>query len=104
MPITLIYPHINSIKFLWHPNPEEDIWKYYVYRTNSVDEETYNPIDFSSILTIENDTLFYDEELGDYVKYYYYLKAEKFEGIESNTSDTIFYTLFKKLKLFLFQI
>ena len=56
---------------MWHPNPEEDIWKYYVYRTNSVDEETYNPIDFSSILTIENDTLFYDEELGDYVKYYY---------------------------------
>ena len=32
---------------MWHPNPEEDIWKYYVYRTNSVDEETNNPKIFS---------------------------------------------------------
>ena len=73
--VNLIYPDRNSIKLMWHYNPEEDIWKYHVYRTNQMDEEN-KPIDFSNILTTENDTLFYDEEVGHYVKYYYYLKAE----------------------------
>ena len=93
--VNLIYPDRNSIKLMWHPNPEEDIWKYHVYRTNQMDEEN-KPIDFSNILTTEDDTLFYDEEVYYYFKYYYYLKAENFEGIESNASETIFYTLLKK--------
>ena len=93
--VNLIYPGNNSIKLMWHYNPEEDIWKYHVYRTAQMDEEN-KPIDFSNILTTENDTLFYDEEVGHYVKYYYYLKAENFDGNESIASDTISYELLRK--------
>ena len=94
--VNLIDPEKNSIKLTWHPNPEEDIWKYYVYRTDSVDEETNNPIDFSSILTTESDTSFIDENVGLYVEYYYYLKVENFDGINSAPSDTISYELLYK--------
>ena len=93
--VNLIYPDNNSIKLMWHYNPEEDIWKYHVYRTNQMDEEN-KPIDFSNILTTENDTSFYDEEVEVYVNYYYYLKAENFDGNESNASDTISYVLLVK--------
>jgi len=93
--INLIYLNNNSIKLEWHPNPEEDIWRYYLYRTDVVDEEN-KPIDFSIILTTENDTLFYDEVASHYIEYYYYLKAENFDGIKSVTSDTISYELLKK--------
>ena len=93
--VNLIYPDNNSIKLMWHYNPEEDIWKYHVYRTNQMDEEN-KPIDFSNILTTENDTSFYDEEVNYYVKYYYYLKAENFDGNKSDASDTISYELLKK--------
>ena len=94
--VNLIHPEKNSIKLMWHPNPEEDIWKYYVYRTKSVDEETNNPIDFSSILITESDTSFVDENVGLYVEYYYYLKVENFDGINSAPSDTISYELLYK--------
>ena len=94
--VNIIDPEKNSIKLMWHPNPEEDIWKYYVYRTKSVDEETNNPIDFSSILTTESDTSFIDENVGLYVEYYYYLKVENFDGINSAPSDTISYELLRK--------
>ena len=93
--VNLIYPDRNSIKLMWHPNPEEDIWKYHVYRTNQMDEEN-KPIDFSNILTTEDDTLFYDEEVYYYFKYYYYLKAENFDGNKSDASDTISYELLIK--------
>ena len=93
--VNLIYPLNNSIKLMWHHNPEEDIWKYHVYRTAQMDEEN-KPIDFSNILTTESDTSFYDEEVGHYVKYYYYLKAENFDGNKSAASDTISYELLKK--------
>ena len=93
--VNLIYPDNNSIKLMWHYNPEEDIWKYHVYRTNQMDEEN-KPIDFSNILTTENDTSFYDEEVNYYVKYYYYLKAENFDGNKSDASDTISYELLIK--------
>ena len=94
--VNLIHPEQNSIKLMWYPNPEEDIWKYYVYRTKSVDEETNNPIDFSSILITESDTSFVDENVGLYVEYYYYLKVENFDGINSATSDTVTYKLLTK--------
>jgi hypothetical protein len=93
--INLIYPDNNSIKLTWHPNLTEDIWKYHLYRTDVMDEEN-NPIDFSNILTTENDTLFYDDEVDRYVEYYYYLKAENFDGINSAPSDTISYELLYK--------
>ena len=93
--INLINPDKNSIKLEWYPNPEEDIWKYHLYQTDVVDEEN-NPIDFSIILTTENDTLFYDDEVTNYAEYFFYLKAENFDGIISTTSDTIFYELLRK--------
>ena len=93
--VNLIYPYNNTIKLMWHHNPEEEIWKYHVYRTNHMDEEN-KPIDFSNILTTENDTLFYDEEVDHYVEYYYYLTTENFDGINSATSDTISYELLIK--------
>ena len=93
--VNLIYPDNNSIKLMWHYNPEEDIWKYHVYRTNQMDEEN-KPTDFSNILTTESDTSFYDEEVDYYVKYYYYLKAENFDGNKSAASDTISYELLIK--------
>ena len=69
--INLLYPNGNSIKLMWHQNPEEDIWKYRVYRTDHVDEEN-SPIDFTNILTSENDTSFHDEDVSAYIKYYYF--------------------------------
>ncbi|MDP6685044.1 MAG: hypothetical protein QGH24_03775 [Candidatus Marinimicrobia bacterium] len=97
--MNLISPDKNSIKLAWHPNPEEDIWKYHLYRTDVVDEENF-PTDFSIILTTEIDTLFYDEEVFRYVEFYYYLIAENFDGIKSATSDTISYKLLKKPSAF----
>ena len=93
--VNLIYLGNNSIKLMWHYNPEEDIWKYHVYRTNQMDEEN-KPIDFSNILTTENDTSFYDDKVDNYFKYYYYLKAENFDGNKSAASDTISYELLIK--------
>ena len=80
---------------MWHPNPEEDIRKYHIYRTDQVDEED-NPIEFTRIYTVETDTSFIDENVGEYVKYYYYLKAENFDGNKSAASDTISYELLTK--------
>ena len=60
-----------------------------------MDEEN-KPIDFSNILTTENDTSFYDEEVNYYVEYYYCLKAENFDGNKSAASDTISYELLIK--------
>ncbi len=93
--INLLYPNGNSIKLMWHQNSEEDIWKYHVYRTDQMDEEN-SPIDFTNILTSENDTSFHDDDVSAYVKYYYFLKADNFDGNESNASDTISYQLLRK--------
>ena len=93
--INLLDPGMNSIKLMWYNSPEDDVWKYHIYKTDILNQNN-NPTEFSRIFTTESDTSFVDEYVDRYVYYYYYLTAENFEENESDASDTISYQLLNK--------
>jgi len=84
-------PDGNRIRIEWFPNTEEEIERYNIYRSEEDNEN------FSLIYTTGDTT--YEDEVETLIRYYYYVTAETDEGITSEPSDTIEYSLLEKATL-----
>ncbi|MFO7891651.1 MAG: hypothetical protein R6V04_15085 [bacterium] len=84
-------PDGDKIKIEWFLNPEKEVEKYNIYRSEEDSEK------FSFIFTTR-DTV-YEDMVKTHTKYYYYVNAETDEGVTSEPSDTINYTLLDKALL-----
>jgi len=74
--------HVKKIPLFWHPNPEDDIAKYHIFRSSG-DEK-----DFSEIASVEGGTSYVDKRLQDGWEYRYKMTAEDKDSLISDFSDT----------------
>lgn len=93
-------PNQNSIILMWHPNSEDDIAGYNIYRAiETLDTlaqfENILSIDLSSTLPGQ-DTFYVDTEVSTRKRYLYYIESEDLSGNNSQPSDTISYKLLTK--------
>lgn len=84
-------PDGNRIRIEWFQNPEEEVERYNIYRSEE------NNDDFS-LISNTIDTV-YEDMVETFTKYYYYVSAETDEGMTSEPSDTISYMLLEKATL-----
>jgi len=83
----------GSLVLMWHPNGEPDLSGYELFRTDSTKDSPYEKRYTIDLFEPGTDTLFYDDSVKQYTRYYYYLLAFDLAGNRSNPSDTIDYTL-----------
>jgi len=90
-------PEDNFIRLEWHPNKEDDLGGYRIFRADSaVDRE------FALIANIDGmsgnmlDTVYIDMNVRLNVNYFYYIVAHDLSGNVSEASDTIRYRLIPK--------
>jgi len=87
----------NGILLEWHPNLEEDISGYKLYRTGEDIENKFALIaDINAFKISGADTFFVDDSVNLNIDYFYYLKAYDQAGNKSEPSDTIRYCLIEK--------
>ena len=87
----------NGILLEWHPNLEEDISGYKLYRTGEDIENKFALIaDINAFKISGADTFFIDDSVNLNIDYFYYLKAYDQAGNKSEPSDTIRYCLIEK--------
>ncbi|NOZ03250.1 MAG: hypothetical protein GXO92_01385 [FCB group bacterium] len=84
----------DRIVLMWRPNTEDDLSGYIVYRADSTADNEFRPIAMIDLFqNIETDTMYYDDSLSTYVRYFYYLTAVDLAENESRPSDTVSYLL-----------
>lgn len=84
----------NRIVLMWHPNQEEDLAGYAIYRADTVITNKFNHIATIDLFhTLGADTIYYDDSLRTYVDYFYYIRARDHAGNHSLPSDTMTYRL-----------
>lgn len=88
-------PDGDKIRIEWFPNPEPEVNSYQVYRSEKGEK--------FSLISVTTDTVYEDQVDTTLIKYYYYVLAETDEGVTSEPSDTIDYTLLEKANLVLPQ-
>lgn len=90
----------NRIVLMWHPNTDDDLSAYHIYRgevvmnSNNISTTVYEKI--ASIDPSQQfgvDTIYYDDNLTTYKNYYYYIEAEDLAENRSIPSDSITYKL-----------
>ncbi|MCK4641573.1 MAG: hypothetical protein KAU06_09545 [Candidatus Marinimicrobia bacterium] len=87
----------NGILLEWHPNLEEDISGYKLYRTGEDIENKFALIaDINAFKISGADTFFIDDLVQLNTDYFYYLKAYDQAENKSEPSDTIRYRLIEK--------
>ena len=87
----------NGILLEWHPNLEEDISGYKLYRTSEDIENKFALIvDIDAFKISGADTFFIDDLVQLNTDYFYYLKAYDQAENKSEPSDTIRYCLIEK--------
>ncbi|MBU4446764.1 MAG: hypothetical protein L6422_05450 [Candidatus Marinimicrobia bacterium] len=87
----------NGILLEWHPNLEEDISGYKLYRTGEDIENKFALIaDINAFKISGADTFFIDDLVQLNIDYFYYLKAYDQAENKSGASDTIRYRLIEK--------
>lgn len=97
-------PEKNSIRLMWHPNAEDDLAGYKLYRAREVadeieDFELIKIVDIAATLT-GRDTFYIDTEPQVLRRYYYFLKSYDLAGNNSEPSDTVSYKLLNKPQAF----
>lgn len=91
------YNDDNGILLEWHPNLEEDISGYKLYRTSKDIENKFALIaDINAFKISGADTFFIDDLVQLNTDYFYYLKAYDQAENKSDPSDTIRYRLIEK--------
>jgi len=89
----------NGIILEWHPNLEDDISGYKLYKTEAnIDNKFILAVDINAFSLSGADTFFVDDSVKFNVNYYYYLKAYDQAGNKSNPSDTIQYSVINKVE------
>lgn len=87
----------NGIVLEWHPNLEDDISGYKLYKTEAdIDNKFILAVDINAFSLSGADTFFVDDSVKFNVNYYYYLKAYDQAGNRSVPSDTIQYAIISK--------
>ena len=85
----------NRIVLMWHPNQEEDLAGYAIYRADTVVTNKFNHIATIDLFhTLGADTIYYNS-LRTYVDYFYFIRAQDHAGNLSDPSDTITYRLLR---------
>ena len=83
----------------WHPNLEEDISGYKLYKTEQdIDNKYILAVDINAFSVSGADTFFIDDSVKFGTDYYYYLRAYDQAGNKSNPSDTIQYAVINKVE------
>jgi len=89
----------NGILLEWHPNLEDDISGYKLYKTEAnIDNKYIMAVDINAFSLSGADTFFVDDSVKFNVHYYYYLKTYDQAGNKSNPSDTIQYSIISKVE------
>lgn len=93
------YNEGNGILLEWHPNPEEDISGYKLYKAeDDIENKFILAADINAFSLSGADTFFIDDSVKFGVNYYYYLKAYDQAGNKSDPSDTVMYGLISKVE------
>ncbi|RMF10859.1 MAG: hypothetical protein D6762_00550 [Candidatus Neomarinimicrobiota bacterium] len=83
-----------AVQLMWHPNLEDDLHGYRLYRSDSARSGPYEWIqEIRPDLTPGADTAWIDVTAPQYRKLYYYLTAVDWAHNESSPSDTLTYRL-----------
>ena len=96
-----IRPYNSGIGIIleWHPNPEEDLSGYKLYKAqDDKDNDFFMAADINAFSLSGVDTFFIDDLVDINTDYYYYLKAYDQAGNKSEPSDTIQYGLTTKVE------
>ena len=97
------YPsETNDIQIMWYSHPGgKELKKFKIYRSDVPDgSRRYERIAEINILNDQNqDTVFIDTDLELQKPYYYYVIAENQDGLSSDPSDTVWYSLIEKPQL-----
>jgi len=89
----------NGIVLEWHPNLEEDISGYKLYKSEKdIDNKFLMTADINAFSLSGADTFFVDDSVKFGTDYYYYLRAYDQAGNKSNPSDTIQYAVISKVE------
>jgi len=93
------YNEGNGIILEWHPNPEEDVSGYKLYKAQEDDDNDFIlAADINAFSLSGADTFFVDDSVNIGTDYFYYLKAYDQAANKSEPSDTIQYTLIPKVE------
>ncbi|PIS27535.1 MAG: hypothetical protein COT43_09895 [Candidatus Marinimicrobia bacterium CG08_land_8_20_14_0_20_45_22] len=92
---------IDDYIFLeWHPNSDDDISAYKIYRAENNASAKFSLLaDVDAFSTFGGDTIYIDDSVELNKIYYYYLLAVDQAGNKSEPSDTIRYGLIQKTDL-----
>ncbi len=86
----------SRIVLMWHPNRESDLQGYAIYRADTVISTGFNKIGTIDIYNnFGADTVYYDENVHNYVDYYYFIRALDNADNLSKRSDTVKYRLLR---------
>ncbi|MFH1852391.1 MAG: hypothetical protein ABIA75_08605 [Candidatus Neomarinimicrobiota bacterium] len=84
----------NRIVLMWHPNQEEDLSGYEIYRADTLRTNKFRRIAAIDIFHILGaDTIYHDDSISTHLNYYYYVRARDNAGNRSHPSDTVTYRL-----------
>lgn len=84
----------NRIVLMWHPNDEEDLQGYAIYRADTTLDNDFTRIAQIDLLqAFDADTVYFDDSLSNYVDYFYFIRALDISGNKSKPSDTVSYRL-----------
>lgn len=90
-------PEDDFIQLEWHPNKEDDLGGYRIFRADSaVDRKFVLIADVGDISGGALDTMYTDMNVKVNVNYFYYMVAYDLSGNVSKASDTIRYRLIPK--------
>ncbi len=92
----------HDIQIMWYSHPGgKELKKFKIYRSEIPDgSRRYNKIAEINIVNDQNqDTVFIDTGLELQKPYYYYVITETQDGLSSDPSDTVWYSLIEKPQL-----
>ncbi|HCK99691.1 MAG TPA: hypothetical protein DHW42_06270 [Candidatus Marinimicrobia bacterium] len=93
------YNNGNGIILEWHPNLEDDISGYKLYKAEQDIENRFTlAVDLNAFSVSGADTFFVDDSVKFCIDYYYYLRAYDQAGNKSDPSDTIQYAVISKVE------
>jgi len=84
-------PEGDVIQIAWIPLNDSDIRHYLLYKTEYKDESF-----FRYELIAPSDSIYLDEDVSINNRYYYFMYAVNYDGLESDPSDTVDYMLIEK--------
>ncbi len=86
----------SRIVVMWHPNTEDDLAGYVIYRADTLTENGFREIATIDLFNVFGaDTVFFDDSLYYWINYFYFICALDNSDNLSQPSDTVTYRLIR---------